>query len=95
MCEGSRGSEGSPKTLNRDILGLLRHGARMAGAIAAEFERSRLAISRHLRVLREHGLVVDEARGRHRVYRLEAAAMPDFDDYLPAQQPFYERLDAS
>jgi len=25
----------------------------------------------------------------------EGAAMPDFDDYLPAQRPFYERLDAS
>lgn len=55
----------------REILRMLRDAPRSAGVIAGAFSVSRPAISRHLRVLREAGLVVDEAQGRERVYRLE------------------------
>ena len=61
--------------VRRDILMLLRDGVMTAGAIAAGFDISRPAISRHLRVLRESGLVVDEARGRQRFYRLDTAPL--------------------
>ena len=57
--------------IRRDILRILRDGPRSAGAIAAAFSVTRPAVSRHLRVLREAGLVVDEAQGRERIYRLE------------------------
>ncbi len=50
---------------------MLRDAPRSAGSIAEAFDVTRPAISRHLRVLREAGLVVHEARGRERVYRLE------------------------
>jgi len=55
----------------REILRMLRDAPRSAGAIAGAFSVSRPAISRHLRVLREAGLVVDAAQGRERLYRLE------------------------
>jgi DNA-binding transcriptional ArsR family regulator len=52
------------------ILRLLGAGALPAGRIAARFEMTRPAVSRHLRILRESGWVIEERRGRHRVYRL-------------------------
>jgi DNA-binding transcriptional ArsR family regulator len=68
--------------VRRQILVLLAAGPRPAGAIAAEFAVSRPAVSRHLRVLREHGLVRDEARGRERVYRLDVAPLAELDAWL-------------
>ena len=57
--------------VRREILETLRGRVVRAGEIAARFDVSRPAISRHLRVLRECGLVVDEVRGRERLYRLD------------------------
>jgi DNA-binding transcriptional ArsR family regulator len=68
--------------VRRDILMLLRAGPRTAGTIASAFAISRPAVSRHLRVLRESGLVHDEARGRQRVYRLDLAALAPLDAWL-------------
>jgi predicted ArsR family transcriptional regulator len=53
-----------------------------AGAIAGAFDITRPAISRHLRVLREAGLVVDEPQGRERVYRLELDALDELERFL-------------
>ena len=61
---------------------MLRDGELPAGAIAGAFDVTRPAISRHLRVLREAGLVVDEARGRERVYRLELGALAELETFL-------------
>ena len=48
-------------------------------------------MSRHLRVLREAGLVVDTAEGRERVYRLDVAPLAEVDAWLA---PFRDRLGA-
>lgn len=61
---------------------LLRRGRLSAGRIAAAFEISRPAVSRHLRVLREAGLVVDEPHGRERLYRLEVAPLRELASWL-------------
>ena len=53
-----------------------------AGAVAGAFSVSRPAISRHLRVLREAGLLRGEARGRERVYRLDVGALGELRDFL-------------
>jgi DNA-binding transcriptional ArsR family regulator len=68
--------------IRRDILRMLRDAPLPAGAIAAAFSVSRPAVSRHLRVLREAGLVIDEASGRERVYRLEVAPLAEVEAYL-------------
>jgi DNA-binding transcriptional ArsR family regulator len=39
-------------------------------------------VSRHLRVLRESGLVVDEVRGRRRIYRLDTAPLAPLEAWL-------------
>ena len=66
----------------RAILRMLRDGEISAGAIAGAFDVTRPAISRHLRVLREAGLVIDEAQGRERVYRLEIGALADLEAFF-------------
>ena len=55
----------------REIISALAQGDLSAGEVAALFPVSRPAVSRHLRVLREAGLVRDELVGRRRVYRLD------------------------
>ena len=66
----------------RAILLMLRDAPCGAGAIAGAFTVTRPAISRHLRVLREAGLVVDEARGRERVYRLDLAPLAAIEEFI-------------
>ncbi len=61
---------------------MLRDTQLSAGAIAGAFDVTRPAISRHLRVLREAGLVVDEPQGRERVYRLELGALDELEAFL-------------
>lgn len=67
----------------RAILALLAEGPASAGAIAAEFPAiSRPAVSKHLAVLRDAGLVVDRASGRERVYALETGPLVDVTTYI-------------
>lgn len=71
--------------VRRDILVMLRRGPLPAGAIAEAFPISRPAVSRHLRVLREHGLIVEESAakdGRERLYRLETAPLGEIEAWL-------------
>ncbi len=57
--------------VRREILTALAHeGTLGAGEIAGRFAISRPAVSRHLRVLRESGIVRSELSGRRRLYRL-------------------------
>ena len=67
----------------RGILALLAEGPTTAGAIAAEFpEISRPAVSKHLAVLREAGLVLDRAEGRERVYAIETRPLAEVTAYI-------------
>src|SRR5262245_11807024 len=55
----------------RAIVARLRGGPMAVGVLARDFPVSRPAISQHLRVLREARLVLDEAAGNRRLYRLD------------------------
>ncbi|MDP4506137.1 metalloregulator ArsR/SmtB family transcription factor [Nonomuraea turcica] len=57
--------------VRRQILVLLREGRLAAGEVADRFPISRPAVSRHLRVLKESGLVRAELVGRQRFYTLD------------------------
>ncbi|MEV0379678.1 metalloregulator ArsR/SmtB family transcription factor [Nonomuraea sp. NPDC050643] len=57
--------------VRRQILVMLGGGRLSAGEVAERFPISRPAVSRHLRVLRESGLVRDELVGRQRFYTLD------------------------
>jgi DNA-binding transcriptional ArsR family regulator len=68
--------------IRRDILRMLRDQPVNAGAIAGAFSVSRPAISRHLRVLREAGLVRDESIGRERAYTLRPDALAELAAFI-------------
>ena len=77
------------------IVVLLAEGERTAGELAGEFETSRPGVSRHLRVLREHGLVHAREAGRTRVYSLAPEPLAELDDWLARYRAFWtNRLDA-
>jgi DNA-binding transcriptional ArsR family regulator len=59
----------------RRILQLLARGPMYAGDIAARFDVTRSAISQHLKILTEVGLVSAEPQGRQRLYRLELSGI--------------------
>jgi DNA-binding transcriptional ArsR family regulator len=68
--------------VRREILLMLRDEPLSAGQIADRFVISRPAFSRHLRVLREAGLVRDTADGRRRVYTLDTAPLDELAGWL-------------
>jgi DNA-binding transcriptional ArsR family regulator len=68
--------------VRREVLLMLRDEPLSAGQIADRFVISRPAVSRHLRVLREAGLVRDTADGRWRVYTLVTAPLDELAGWL-------------
>lgn len=68
--------------IRREILVMLHESPRTAGAIADAFPVSRPAVSRHLRVLREAGLVRDTVSGREREYALSLDALAPLEAFL-------------
>ena len=64
------------------VLELLNERARPVHELAGAFEISRPAISRHLRVLKDSGLVREEKRGRENVYALDIAHLGDMTRWL-------------
>jgi DNA-binding transcriptional ArsR family regulator len=59
----------------RAIFERLAEGPRAVGALASELPVSRPAVSQHLKVLKEAGLVVDTRHGTRRLYRLDPAGV--------------------
>jgi DNA-binding transcriptional ArsR family regulator len=79
----------------RTIVELLAERELTAGELAARFDTSRPAVSRHLRVLREHGLVRAREDGRQRVYSLDPEPLAELDEWLARYRSFWtNRLDA-
>ncbi len=66
----------------REIMERLRGGPRPVGEIAAGLPVSRPAVSQHLRVLKEAGLVTERKDGARRIYRVEPDALADLRAYL-------------
>jgi DNA-binding transcriptional ArsR family regulator len=79
----------------RRILELLRDDEVSAGQLAEEFVVSRPAVSRHLRVLREAGLVRSRVDGQRRLYALDPRPLAALDEWLePYRHLWAHRLDA-
>ena len=79
----------------RRIVELLAAGERSAGEIASHFDTSRPAVSRHLRVLREQGLVQVRDDAQRRFYSLDPGPLAELDAWLARYRGFWtNRLDA-
>jgi DNA-binding transcriptional ArsR family regulator len=68
--------------VRREILDELRRSPQPVGELAAHFDVSRPAISRHLRVLQEAGLVTTEERGTLNVYAVRVQGFRAVRDYI-------------
>jgi DNA-binding transcriptional ArsR family regulator len=71
--------------MRQEILEKLRAGPRAVGEIAAGMPISRPAVSQHLKVLKDAGLVIDEARGASRVYRIDPNGLGPLRRWLDQQ----------
>ena len=79
----------------RRIVELLAQRDRTAGEIVDEFDLSAPAISQHLNVLREAGLVTTRAEGQSRIQTLNPAGLDDLGAWLERTRNFWSlRLDA-
>ena len=74
------GALGDPN--RRAIVELLAAGDRSVSELAGELPISRPAVSRHLRLLKEAGLVADRAEGTRRLYRLDDEGIAAVREYL-------------
>ncbi|MFD3514717.1 metalloregulator ArsR/SmtB family transcription factor [Streptomyces sp. NPDC058657] len=82
MDDLSKVADAIADPVRREILTMLHRTPLTAGAIAARFTISRPAVSRHLRVLRESGLVRDQQVGRHRRYSLVRSRLGELAAWL-------------
>jgi DNA-binding transcriptional ArsR family regulator len=79
----------------RRILDLLREHDRAVGDLVAELGISQPGVSKHLRVLRQAGLVDVRADAQRRVYQLRPEPLREIDEWLaPYRAAWRDRLDA-
>jgi DNA-binding transcriptional ArsR family regulator len=74
----------------RRLLDLLALAGLSVGELAAPFAMSRPAVSQHLRVLRDAGLVREQRVGRQRIYQLAPDGLREVDLWLGSYRRFWE-----
>jgi DNA-binding transcriptional ArsR family regulator len=74
----------------RHMLDLLVDGERPVNAIAGEFAMSRPAVSQHLRILLDAGLVTEQRHGRERRYRLAPEPLIAVRDWIAHYERFWD-----
>lgn len=79
----------------RQILDLLRQGERSVGELVEDLRLSQPGVSKHLRILREAGLVDVRADAQRRLYRLRPEPLAELDTWLAPYRRFWSSgLDA-
>lgn len=79
----------------RQILDALRDGEKPVGDLVEQLRMSQPSVSKHLRTLREAGLVAVRADAQRRLYRVEPAGLAGIDAWLaPYRRLWAQRLDA-
>jgi DNA-binding transcriptional ArsR family regulator len=81
--------------VRRDILALLRRGEQPAGTLVETLDLPQPNVSKHLKALREAGLVTIRIDGPRRLYSLDPGPLAELDDWLAPYREFWaNRLDA-
>lgn len=75
----------------REILDLLRDGERPVGELVDRLRLSQPAVSKHLRVLREAGLVDVRAEAQRRLYRVRPDPLVEIDEWLAPYRRLWTR----
>lgn len=80
----------------RKLLGLLADAEELPlHELTAQFQMGRTAISKHLAILKEAGLVTDRKVGRETRYRLNAAPLKEIQDWVSFYEKFWKEKVAS
>ena len=66
----------------REILHLLRDGAKTAGEIGSHFDMTGATVSHHLSVLRQAGLISDDRRGTYIYYELNLSVLDEITGWI-------------
>lgn len=74
----------------RELMNLLRSGARTVNAIAEMLGWRQPQVSKHLAVLHRVGLVQSEARGREHYYHLDAAGLREIHEWTATFEEFWK-----
>ena len=74
----------------RAILDRLRAGPAPVNALAADFQQSRPAISKHLKVLRDARLVSEQKAGRERLYELQPFPLQRVAGWVEGYRSFWQ-----
>lgn len=74
----------------RKLLDLLAAGERPVQELVPHFDMSFQAVSQHLHILAEAGLVTRRKQGRYRIYRAQPAALRDIHDWAGQYRAFWE-----
>lgn len=78
----------------RSIIESLAAGERSFGDLADRFEMSRPAVSQHLKLLKDAGIVTSRADGQRRIYRLTDSGLDEIDAWLSQVRSYWsQRLD--
>lgn len=81
--------------IRRDIIGLLAEETLTMNAIAEQFDISRPAISKHIKILKECDLVVITQKGRERYCKIEPAQLFEVADWVEKYRTLWEgKLDS-
>jgi DNA-binding transcriptional ArsR family regulator len=75
--------------VRRQILDRLVTGEQSVTQLAAPFEMTRPAISQHLRILKDVGLVTEKRQGRERYYHLQSQPLGEIRDWLQKYDHFW------
>jgi DNA-binding transcriptional ArsR family regulator len=75
----------------RQIVEMLATGDASFGSLADRFEMSRPAVSQHLKVLKDAGIVASRADAQRRIYRLSDGGLDEMDAWLGNVRQFWNR----
>ena len=75
----------------RRLIDLLATGEKPVQELAGDFKISLAAVSQHLGVLRQAGLVTSRAQGRQRWYKLQPGGLQAVDDWTAHYRSFWKR----
>lgn len=75
----------------RQIVELLAGGEKSAGEIGARFALTQPGVSRHLRVLREAGIVTVRPQAQQRIYSLDLSVLAEIEEWAKVTRTTWER----
>lgn len=74
----------------RSIMAMLAHGEHALGDIAANYDMTRPAVTKHLKILEQGGLIAVRAQGRERLHTLQPQALKAVSDWISFFSQFWD-----